>query len=80
MEAPVPQHRDHPTPVYQRIAAELRTRISAGQYLRRLPAESALAAEFGVNRLTARRAVQVLATAGLVEVVPGRGAYVRGVA
>jgi DNA-binding GntR family transcriptional regulator len=31
---------------------------------------------FEVARLTARKAVRVLAGEGLVEVVPGRGAYV----
>ena len=32
--------------------------------------------EHGVARLTARKAVRVLANEGLVEVVQGRGAYV----
>jgi DNA-binding GntR family transcriptional regulator len=32
--------------------------------------------EHGVARLTARKAVRVLADEGLVEVVPGRGVYV----
>jgi DNA-binding GntR family transcriptional regulator len=31
---------------------------------------------YEVARLTARKAVRVLADEGLVEVVPGRGAYV----
>jgi DNA-binding GntR family transcriptional regulator len=71
--------REGKTPVYQQIAAILRDRITTGQILpgRPVPSEPQLAGEFGVSRLTARKAVRVLADEGLVEVVTGRGAYVR---
>jgi hypothetical protein len=41
-----------------------------------VPSETQLMQRYGVARLTARKAVRVLAGEGLVEVVPGRGAYV----
>ncbi len=67
------------TPVYLQIAAILRAAIERGDYPpgRAIPSETRLMQEHGVARLTARKAVRVLAGEGLVEVVPGRGAYVR---
>ncbi len=66
------------TPVYQQIAAILRDEIARGVYPpgRPVPSETQLMQRFEVARLTARKAVRVLAGEGLVEVVPGRGAYV----
>jgi GntR family transcriptional regulator len=70
---------DGKTPVYLQIAAILRERINGGLYLpgRPVPSEPQLVQEFGVAKLTARKAVRVLADEGLVEVVTGRGVYVR---
>ena len=42
----------------------------------RLPTEAQLAAQYGVNRHTVRRAIESLARAGLVRVEQGRGAFV----
>jgi GntR family transcriptional regulator len=66
------------TPVYQQIAAVLRGEIERGVYApgRPIPSETQLTQRFEVARLTARKAVRVLADEGLVEVVPGRGVYV----
>ena len=66
------------TPVYLQIAAILRAAIERGDYPpgRAIPSETRLMQEHGVARLTARKAVRVLANEGLVEVVQGRGAYV----
>ena len=66
------------TPVYLQIAAILRGEIERGVYApgRPVPSETQLMQRYGVARLTARKAVRVLADEGLVEVVPGRGAYV----
>lgn len=68
------------TPVYLQIAAILRDAIERGDYApgRAIPSETQLMQEHGVARLTARKAVRVLADEGLVEVVPGRGVYVTG--
>lgn len=70
---------DGKTPVYLQIAAILRAGIERGDYApgRPVPSETHLMQEHGVARLTARKAVRVLADEGLVEVVTGRGAYVR---
>ena len=66
------------TPVYLQIAAILRGEIERGVYApgRPVPSETQLMQRYEVARLTARKAVRVLADEGLVEVVPGRGAYV----
>jgi DNA-binding GntR family transcriptional regulator len=55
-------------PIYQRIAAELRQAISGGTYPvgSRLPTEHELCAQFGISRFTARAAIRLLSTAGLV--------------
>jgi GntR family transcriptional regulator len=52
--------------------------IERGDYPpgRPIPSESRLMQELGVARLTARKAVRLLSDEGLVEVVPGCGAYV----
>jgi DNA-binding GntR family transcriptional regulator len=65
-------------PLYQQVAAVLRTRIESGELPvgRALPSETQLMGEFGVSRITARHAVRLLADEGLVKVVQGRGVFV----
>ncbi|MGI9064116.1 MAG: GntR family transcriptional regulator [Pseudonocardiaceae bacterium] len=55
------------TPVYARIAADLRAAIRAGEYVDgdRLPGENALMARYGVARMTARQALATLRYEGL---------------
>ena len=69
---------DGPRPVYQQIADRLRERIQSGELVpdRPIPSETQLMQEFGVARLTARKAVRVLVVEGMVYVVRGRGSYV----
>ncbi|MGK5548075.1 GntR family transcriptional regulator [Streptomyces sp. URMC 127] len=66
-------------PKYQRIAAELREAIQAGDYEPggRLPGENDLMATYGVARMTARQALGVLQSEGLVEARKGAGVFVR---
>lgn len=42
-----------------------------------MPAELDLVAEFGAARETVRQAVRLLVSRGLVEIVRGKGSYVR---
>ena len=74
-------NRRSKVPLYVQIRDELYHAIKTGQYTAEtgpLPSEAALSAEHAVSRLTVRKAVRLLAAEGLVEVVPGRGAYVSG--
>ncbi|MFJ8982580.1 GntR family transcriptional regulator [Streptomyces sp. NPDC102282] len=65
-------------PKYQRIADDLKAAIETGEYGPgdRLPGESALAAQYEVATLTARQALKILRTEGLVETKRGAGARV----
>jgi GntR family phosphonate transport system transcriptional regulator len=66
------------TPLWQSIAAELRAEIGGGCFSpgHRLPTEAALAARFGVNRHTVRRALAALVEEALVHTRRGSGAFV----
>jgi GntR family transcriptional regulator len=63
---------------YHDIASELRDRVGAGQFTagRLLPSESDLSREFGVSRVTVRRALEVLRDEGLVSARQGFGWFV----
>ncbi|MGO8914508.1 MAG: phosphonate metabolism transcriptional regulator PhnF [Stellaceae bacterium] len=63
--------------LWRQIAESLAVEVSAGSFAGgRLPTEPELAARFGVNRHTIRRAVAALADQGLVRVEQGRGTFV----
>lgn len=66
------------TPVWQTIAATLGGEISAGHYREgdKLPTEAALAARFGVNRHTIRRALAHLTERGITRSRRGAGTFV----
>ena len=72
---------DHldPTPLWQQLAAVLRTMIEDGKVEpgAPLPSESYLQAEYGVSRGTIRRAVEALRDEGLVLTIAGRGTFVK---
>lgn len=64
-------------PLYAQVEQALTARMENGLHPGdRLPTEDELIREFGVSRITVRRAVQNLATHGLVETKPGRGTFV----
>ena len=66
------------TTIWQSISERLRAEIAEGLYPpgSRLPTEAALAARFGVNRHTLRRAIAALAEAGFVTPRRGAGVFV----
>jgi GntR family transcriptional regulator len=63
---------------YQQIADELRSRVAVVGPGRVLPSESDLSGEFGVSRVTIRRALEILRDEGLVDARQGFGWYVAG--
>jgi GntR family phosphonate transport system transcriptional regulator len=65
--------------LWRRVADDIRLDIAGGKYIDggRLPAESALAERFGVNRHTVRRALVVLQDEGVVRTEQGRGTFVQ---
>jgi len=63
---------------YQEIADELRGRLTSAGVGRVLPSESELSAEFGVSRVTIRRALEILRDEGLVDARQGFGWFVAG--
>ncbi|MGP9810533.1 GntR family transcriptional regulator [Rhodopseudomonas sp. NSM] len=71
---------DSHVPKYAQIADIFRQRIARGTWSRgmRLPANEALAEEFGVSRVTIRQAVELLARDGLLEAQQGRGTFITG--
>ncbi|GLF99374.1 winged helix-turn-helix domain-containing protein [Streptomyces yaizuensis] len=65
-------------PKWQQIAEEITRRIERGEYPERFQlSEVRLAAEFGVNRDTMRKATRALRESGLITTVPNLGTFVR---
>jgi GntR family phosphonate transport system transcriptional regulator len=66
--------------LWRQIATALEQEIAGGERAMqpgaRLPTEAVLAARFGVNRHTLRRAMEELEARGLIRVEQGRGAFV----
>jgi DNA-binding GntR family transcriptional regulator len=68
-----------PVPAYEQLAGFLRDQIQSGRLGpgEPLPSERFLQEEYEVARGTARHAVEVLRSEGLVVTVQGRGTFVR---
>lgn len=71
---------DHTGPryIYDQVAADIEADIANGRLApgSKLPTELELAHQYGVGRISARRALQELAGRGLVTIVHGRGSFV----
>jgi GntR family transcriptional regulator len=77
----LPDKRDRinmraPRLLWQQVADNLRAEVASGELTDRLPGEHELADQYGVSRDTVRRAIQELATEGLLVVLHGRGTFV----
>ncbi|WP_284746465.1 GntR family transcriptional regulator [Amycolatopsis sp. RTGN1] len=66
-------------PAFRQVAADLREKITAGEYSpgEQLPSERDLVDSYGVSRPTIREAVNLLRSEGLVTAEHGRGVFVR---
>ncbi len=62
-----------PLPKYHQIYLVLREQLEEGQFADGLPAELVLSKQFGAGRVTVRRALEQLATEGLIIRQAGRG-------
>lgn len=62
--------------LYQQVADILRQRTLMGDLKEKLPSESMMCAEFGVSRITIRKAVDELKRQGLVVTKQGMGSFV----
>jgi GntR family transcriptional regulator len=67
------------TPVYEQMAAILRSMIETGEIPpdRPLPSVKVMMQRWGVAQGTAERAVRILKDEGLVKTVLGKGVFVR---
>ena len=72
----MPQRTERGT--YLRIAESVRQDIASGRITSKLPPKSELEKEHGVAHGVIDRAIAHLKKEGVIETVPGRGAYVAG--
>lgn len=65
-------------PMYEKIFQTLRERINKNEYKagERVPSEKELCSEFGVSRITSKKALKMLADEQLIVRQPGRGSFV----
>ena len=62
-----------PLPKYHQVYLVLREQLAEGRFARGVPGELHLMKEFGVARVTVRKALERLALEGLIQRAPGRG-------
>lgn len=70
--------REFFVPVYYQLAEDLKSQIESGKLKPgdMIPSESQLGATYGISRMTVRRGISLLAEAGLIEAVKGKGNFV----
>jgi DNA-binding GntR family transcriptional regulator len=70
-------HRS-PRNTYKKVADDLRRRIQAGEFPKKLPTRREVAAFYGISQSTADRAVNTLRDEGLIACIRGSGSYRSG--
>jgi GntR family transcriptional regulator len=73
----LPLDRSSPVPLWAQLEAELRRRLTSGEFTHRFPTDRELVDTYKVSRHTARDAVDRLCNDGLLERRRGRGTFVR---
>jgi GntR family transcriptional regulator len=68
--------RSRPLLLSEQVADDLRADITSREITGRLPGEHELAAQYGVSRVTIRRAAAILISEGLLQTLRGRGTFV----
>ena len=66
-----------PLPKYHQIYLVLREQLHEGRFAGGMPGEIALMHEFGVARVTVRKALEQLAAERLIRRTPGRGTVLK---
>ncbi|MGE5134359.1 MAG: GntR family transcriptional regulator [Gemmatimonadota bacterium] len=68
---------DSARPIWQQVSDDLAAEIASGALPpdTRLPSEAELSSQYGVARVSVRRAIADLRSKGLVVTVHGRGSY-----
>ncbi len=61
---------------YMQVAEDVASRIHEGEVTRKLPAERALAEEYGVSYITVRHSMEILRERSLIVSIHGRGTFV----
>jgi DNA-binding GntR family transcriptional regulator len=76
----LPLQRESRTPMHRQIAQQLREAVASGHFGPgdKTPTEPELSAYFGVSRITARKAVEILAREGVLVRQQGKGTFVQG--
>ena len=76
----IPIDPDGPVPLYRQVVDAITARITSGELPpgRPIPSVAQLQQETGLARGTVLHAVRVLVAEGWVEIVRGRGTFVRG--
>lgn len=70
--------RENLIPVYYRLAEDIKQQIEAGVLKDGdlIPTETQLGEQYGISRMTVRQGISLLAEAGLIETVKGKGSFV----
>ncbi|WP_425058063.1 HTH-type transcriptional repressor NagR [Sporomusa carbonis] len=72
------KNRQSMIPVYYRLAEDIKQQIESGELKHGdlIPTEGQLCEMYGISRMTVRQGLSLLAEAGLIETIKGKGSFV----